>query len=356
MVADPYISEFQTTGVGSNFVEIRVDEGFDVSSLRVAYYDNEGEQMVSVNLGAIDGGGATGDVYVVTAGPVNEAAAFALYDTGTGQVLQFVSSGTRVTARNGSAKGLTSDNVGTHSGSQSMQSDDGGLTYYTQTSPNPGSAPPPCFLAGTLLSVPGGRRRVETLRTGDLVETTAGPRPVRWIARHPMGFDPPNARHRPWRIVAPDGRRLDLSPQHRVLVDCDGLGPGLLAACRVPGARQRRGVKSAVYFHLLLDDHGIVEANGIAVETLLIGERAGMILPASAPRHLSRRPAAQILKRAHLRAATGRARVLAFDEARAILPSSKALGQDSLWANAVRRSGHRRRLALPSLPAALDPL
>ncbi|MCF6444925.1 Hint domain-containing protein [Nereida sp. MMG025] len=313
-MADPFISEFQTTGDNGNFVEVRVDEGYDVSDLRIAYYNNGGERMQAVNLGAIDGGGATGDVYVISSGPINSARAFALYDRNTGEVFQFVSSGQTINAINGPASGETSDDVGTHTGSQSMQSDDGGQTYYTQSSPNPGSAPPPCFLRGTRIRVPDGWRRVEQLRKGDFVCTNTGPKAIRWIARRAIDFSSHDARDKPWRIRAADGRHVDLSPQHRVFVDLAGRTSGLLPVRLMPHSCQRIGLKRAVYLHLLLDEHSIVDANGFAVETLLIGAQADTILPPNAPRDLSLVPAAPILRRSDLRSQGGAAYPIPFSD------------------------------------------
>ena len=40
-----------------------------------------------------------------------------------------------------------------------------------------------CFLAGTLIATPVGQQPIETLQPGDLINTTEGPRPVRFISR-----------------------------------------------------------------------------------------------------------------------------------------------------------------------------
>lgn len=133
-----------------------------------------------------------------------------------------------------------------------------------------------CFLAGTLIETPSGETEVERLVAGDLVLTASGAaRPVVWIghrwidlARH---VDP--VRVRPIRIAAgafPDGtphRDLLVSPDHAVVFD------GMLIPAKqlVNGASIASDLvcREVTYFHLELDCHDILIAEGLAAESYL---------------------------------------------------------------------------------------
>lgn len=150
-----------------------------------------------------------------------------------------------------------------------------------------------CFLRGTqIATAPGGEVAVECLKVGDWVETADhGPMQIRWIgltsldhvtlAQHP--------KMRPIRIgrgvLGPDrpDRDLYLSPQHRVLVKSQiarrlfGDAHVLLAVKHLVGLRGidvHLDTGGADYFHILLDSHEIIFANGAACETLFLGAEA----------------------------------------------------------------------------------
>ncbi|MDE2005712.1 MAG: Hint domain-containing protein, partial [Rhodospirillales bacterium] len=133
-----------------------------------------------------------------------------------------------------------------------------------------------CFAAGTRILTDRGEVPVESLAPGDRVITRfVGTTPIRWIghrridcARHP---DP--ALVRPIRI-APDAfgpgrprRPLLLSPEHAVALD------GALVPIRllVNGASiaQLTGHDRVVYFHLELDRHDLLLAEGLEAESYL---------------------------------------------------------------------------------------
>ncbi|GGC60876.1 Hint domain-containing protein [Chelatococcus reniformis] len=132
-----------------------------------------------------------------------------------------------------------------------------------------------CFLAGTGVATPEGERGVETLAIGDRVLTVDGrSRPVRWIGRQAVAAPFTDAlRHHPVRIAAgalAEGvpvRDLHVSPEHALLID------GLLveAGALVNGASVVRTnpVGAFVYFHVELDDHALIVAEGTAAETFV---------------------------------------------------------------------------------------
>lgn len=133
-----------------------------------------------------------------------------------------------------------------------------------------------CYMAGTLIATPAGEVAVETLTIGDVVLTASGEtRAVRWIGRQTvtrMFADP--LRSYPVRILAGafddnlPKRDLYVSPDHALLVD------GLLvqANALVNGtsiARIERPEERFTYFHIELEDHALLLAEGTPAETFV---------------------------------------------------------------------------------------
>jgi hypothetical protein len=151
-----------------------------------------------------------------------------------------------------------------------------------------------CFGRGTEIATPGGGKAVETLEVGDLVDTLdKGPQPVKRIYRHELKTDRKTA-----PIVFEPGaigpgypaRRMTLSPQHRVLCRSKvasrmfGADEVLVAAKHLTGMRgirQHAMAKQIEYFHIELAQHGIIFANGAAVESCLRGEATLRAYPRS---------------------------------------------------------------------------
>ena len=146
-----------------------------------------------------------------------------------------------------------------------------------------------CFADGTRIKTETGARPVETLKVGDLVWTREnGLQPIRWIACRPVSGIAQliNEKLRPIRI-APGALGkgvprdpLRLSRQHRVLVTsniaCKMFGSeGALVPARYlvgqPGITVEHSLKETVYYHILMDRHEILDANGAACESLLLG-------------------------------------------------------------------------------------
>ncbi|WP_165759762.1 Hint domain-containing protein [Falsiruegeria litorea] len=142
-------------------------------------------------------------------------------------------------------------------------------------------ATPICFVRGTLIDTPSGPRPIESLNAGDRVWTAAGQlAQVKWA-----GGRAAIAAGRFAPVEIPAGtlgatRPLRLSQQHRILIShplaellfgsfdvwvpaTHLIDAGL--AHLVPGG----GVE---YFHLLLDTHEIIRAEGVETESLHIPE------------------------------------------------------------------------------------
>jgi len=138
-----------------------------------------------------------------------------------------------------------------------------------------------CFLRGTRIATPRGEVRIEDLSVGEMVLTRSGDvRPVRWIGRRHIDL----TRHprpdgcQPVRIQAnavADGmpsRDLLLSGDHAIFVD-DMLIPAKQLVNDRTITRETRA--DVTYYHVELDDHDVIFADGLTVETYLdTGDRA----------------------------------------------------------------------------------
>lgn len=151
-----YISEVSYAGTPqSDFVEVAVTSGTDVSGWTLVYYSQLGNQLYTAPFPAPSGTMAGKDIYVLT-----------------GQV-----------AADTSVDGMLAGETPTYAGvsaasGDSIQSDDGGTTYYVQSAPNEGTVP--CFVLGTRIATPDGEVPVEDLVPGNLVLTADhGPQPLR---------------------------------------------------------------------------------------------------------------------------------------------------------------------------------
>lgn len=152
-----------------------------------------------------------------------------------------------------------------------------------------------CFGEGTLIETPGGQQPVETLRQGDLVQTSDhGPQPLLWVGRsqHLLALD--DDKMAPYIVSAgtfgpsQPSSKLVLSPQHRILIKSPvaarmyGTDEVLVRVKDLeafPGIRRDHQIRVVRYFHLLFEGHMIVQANGLRTESLLLGPQACKAVP-----------------------------------------------------------------------------
>ena len=139
---------------------------------------------------------------------------------------------------------------------------------------------PVCFLRGTSILTSLGATRVEDLAVGDLVVTAKGTSlPIKWIGRQHFKQDAGLRWDKailPIRIsrFALDDRNpqsdLYLSPNHALFID----GVLIPAIYLVNGASivqaMPEGVEDIDYFHIELETHEVIFAEGAAAESLLI--------------------------------------------------------------------------------------
>ncbi|GAB6845089.1 Hint domain-containing protein [Methylorubrum rhodinum] len=148
-------------------------------------------------------------------------------------------------------------------------------TGYTYNIPTSTAAFTVCFASGTRIHTDLGDIPIENLTIGDRVATTSGvDRPIRWIGHRTVACDG-RADLMPVRIAAHafgegrPARDLLVSPAHAVAVDV--LGEVLIPACRLINGTTivQVDVESVTYWHVELDSHDILLAEGLPAESYL---------------------------------------------------------------------------------------
>jgi hypothetical protein len=136
-----------------------------------------------------------------------------------------------------------------------------------------------CFLKGTKIRTAEGEREIETLAIGDLLPTRfGGLRPVQWIGRHPIKKSDPS---KPWvkdalpiRIarsaLGPELPHADLyvTGGHSLLID-GVLVPAEMLLNGTTITRYEPKSDAMELFHIKLESHDVIYAEGAPVETLL---------------------------------------------------------------------------------------
>ncbi|MBV1865807.1 MAG: Hint domain-containing protein [Rhodobacteraceae bacterium] len=284
---NPYFSEIKfKSGSAQGFIEITVDAGTNVNSLRVTVYNADGSIRSTNALGTPVETITGQDIYVIN--PVTSSSftglhkfgAIALDDGGT--VSTFLSFEGTVIATAGPANGMTSMALGALASSDSFEMTGEAPSYSVEGAPNSGAAP--CFVDGTMILTPAGYRRIETLQAGDKVITrNSGAQALRWIGSRKIGLQTGKLTdYRPIVIpanaIAPGIPASDLfvSPNHRIMLkhaQCAllfGQSEVLVSANSLVGKNgiARLGASFGFrYFHLLFDQHEVVTSNGLSTES-----------------------------------------------------------------------------------------
>ncbi len=146
-----------------------------------------------------------------------------------------------------------------------------------------------CFAAGTLIATPTGDCTVEALRKGDLVQTLdAGAQPVLWVGGGSVSVSGDSL---PVCVAAGTlgaVRDMQVSGQHLVLfrdASAELLfgGDEVLIAAKdlvgLPGITQDPTPRIMGYYHVLMQHHHLLLANGVASESLHPGKVALATLP-----------------------------------------------------------------------------
>ena len=226
--------------------------------------------------------------------------------------------------------------------------------------------PAVCYAAGTRILTRQGEVAVEALREGDEVMTLLGQgfAAVTWLGHHRMNLrtHPDPRAVQPVRILAGafgprrPARDLRVSPGHALYVD----GVLIQAERLVNGATIRREAdcETVVYWHVELDRHDVILAEGMPAESYLdTGNRTAFVgggdfvqlHPDFAPRHWAETCAPMVHEGAALEAA--KARLLrraqdAFGWQVSREPGLHVLADGAAIAGVVSERGHR--FALPA--------
>jgi len=135
-----------------------------------------------------------------------------------------------------------------------------------------------CFLRGTRIRTPGGEVPIEDITIGAIVETLNGPLPIKWIGHRRFRKD-----SRSWHwSVAPirvarfalsdqyPRRELYLSPKHSLFIDGFLIPVEWLVNGRSITLAETDHCEVVDYFHIELETHEVVFAEGAPAETLLV--------------------------------------------------------------------------------------
>ena len=140
-----------------------------------------------------------------------------------------------------------------------------------------------CYAAGTRIAVPGGEALVCDLAMGDLVVTAAGAhRAVKWIGRRSYAgrFLSANRHLMPIRFRAGSlggglpRRDLMVSPKHAMFLEGYLVPADLLV--NGTSVTREQGLKRIDYYHVELETHDVILAEGAPSETFLDDDSRGM--------------------------------------------------------------------------------
>lgn len=169
---------------------------------------------------------------------------------------------------------------GNYAGEHFVLSDDGSGGTVATLEPDDGT---PCFCRGTLIATERGEIMVEDLAIGDRVRTASGTlRPIRWIGHR--SYSDPFVRGN--RNVLPviiragalgDGlprRDLSVSPLHAMALE----GVLIPAICLINGISilQAESIDQVTYFHIELETHDILLAEGAPSESFVDDDSRNM--------------------------------------------------------------------------------
>jgi hypothetical protein len=142
------------------------------------------------------------------------------------------------------------------------------------------TVPPPhhCLLKGTKISTPSGDRLVQELQIGDEVRTLAGPKSIKWIGYNKFTKE----EGRVWQDSVMPIRvarfaindyaphcDLYLSPHHCIFFN-EALIPAIYLINETSIAQRTPSDMSAIeYYHIDLDTHEVIYAEGALVESFL---------------------------------------------------------------------------------------
>ncbi|WP_411892903.1 Hint domain-containing protein [Yoonia sp. SDW83-1] len=179
------------------------------------------------------------------------------------------------------------------------------ISGFTPTADEPYTNLVVCFSSGTLLRTDSGIKAIECLEVGDVLYTfDNGLKPIRWIGHRHLNEITlcANPNLRPIRIKAGALAKnvplhdLIVSPQHRILIrskiairmfDTNEIFVPAKHLLALPGVEIAKDIASVTYFHVMCDEHEIIEAEGALAETLYTGTEALKAMAPAAEREIN---------------------------------------------------------------------
>ncbi|MEP5757737.1 MAG: Hint domain-containing protein [Litoreibacter sp.] len=299
-----YLNTVATASGVAEFVEVTLTpaEALRASDFQIATYEQDGGLSDIITLSDLtptidpDTGFAVYVFETVTTAPDGvdgNAEAIALVDNSLANpVISFfdIAQGVaNIEAVDGPAAGATSVNIPGAGTSDTIQFDINGNRIDGDLSPGTSVV---CFANGTMIETERGFVPIETLQAGDRISTMdAGPQPIRWISSRKIShlemLANPNLRP----VILPGTTKLKVSRHHRMLI-CGKIAQKMFGQDEilVPakdlvgycGVEMDASAQGVTYFHILLDDHHIINANGISAESLYLGkEGVNAMVPAA---------------------------------------------------------------------------
>ncbi len=284
----PFINEFHYDNAGADtgeFVEICVPSPtFDPTGFILTLYNgNGGGSYGTFDLGDFPvcaGSDGKGYVVVPTPGLQNGSPdGFALSNPG-GAVCEFLSYEGTFMATNGPANGLTSTNVGvsqsgTTSAGTSLQIDPA-TGLWQSSMPETPKEVNICFLEGTKILTSEGYKNIESLSVGETVMTDSGNElPIKWLGIQTKNPQDVTDFKLSFPILIKKGAISNLvplndlwvSPNHAVLIEDLLINAGALV--NEVNILQTYPTEEYRYFHIELDSHELLIAEGLQAESYL---------------------------------------------------------------------------------------
>ena len=138
---------------------------------------------------------------------------------------------------------------------------------------------PSCFLPGTRIETVEGPRNIEELKIGDAILTASGEvKRIKWVGRRQVRRAVITA---PVKIArfAIDGKAphkdLYVSPGHAIFISGMLIPASNLVNGKTIVADAKPEMQTIAYYHIELDVHDVIVAEGLAVESYLGADRSG---------------------------------------------------------------------------------
>lgn len=262
---DEFVELFNTTGSDVDISGWTIEDGESTYTFPAGTVIPAGEHIVVIN----SWDGSTPPSYVYESGiQLENTGDEVILSDGTGAIAAFYNGGGNLADIPFKA---SINRFGRTRPGQSLQRDPDGSDNIVAAAPNP-----ECFVTGTLIATGDGTTAVEALKIGDWVQTAEGQlKAIKWIGRQTVTPETVQNPMRGYPILVKAGalgnslpvRDLYVSPDHALLVD--GLLINAGALVNSISILQTEPTETFTYFHVELDNHALLIAEGTYAESYL---------------------------------------------------------------------------------------